>query len=86
VLLTAALAGIAGASTIEIADGIAPPEYHIVSQFSVLTDPGGFYRLPALNRVGQLELAVDDGVNPIVHMIVVPNYELAQNIVNIALN
>jgi hypothetical protein len=85
VVLTAGLAGIAGATTVEIDDGGPDPEYHIVSLFSVTTDAGGYYRLPALNRVGQLELTADDGVNPAVHNIVVPNYESAQNIADIVL-
>lgn len=86
VALSAGLAGMAGATTIEIDDGGPDPEYHTVSLFSVATDAGGFYRLPALNRVGQLELTADDGVNPAVHIVVVPNYELAQNHVDIVLN
>lgn len=86
VLLTGGLTGIAGASTIEIDDGVVAPEYHTIAEFSVITDADGFYRLPALNRVGQLELNVNDGVNPAVERVVVPNYELVQNTVDIALN
>jgi hypothetical protein len=86
VVLSSATTGIAGAVTIEIDDGGPDPEYHTVSLFSVATDAGGFYRLPALNRVGQLELTADDGVNPPVRRIVVPNYELAENLVDIVLS
>jgi hypothetical protein len=86
VVLAAGLAAIPGATIIEIDDGGPDPEYHTVSLFSVTTNADGFYRLPALNRVGQLELTADDGGNPVVHMVVVPNYESAQNIVDIVLN
>lgn len=85
-VLTAALAGIAGATTVEIDDGITPPEYHLVAQFSTTTDADGFYRLPPLNRVGQLELTADDGVSPAVRQTVIPNYELIQNTVDFSLN
>jgi hypothetical protein len=85
-VLSAALNGIAGAATIEIHDGSPEPEYHGVALFSTTTDAGGFYRLPALNRVGQLELTADDGVNPPVRRIVVPNYDLAQNLLDVVLN
>ncbi len=86
VVLSSALTGIAGATTIEIDDGGPDPEYHTVSLFSVTTDAGGFYRLPALNRVGQLELTADNGVNPPVRRIIVPDYELAENLVDIVLS
>jgi len=85
-VLTAALAGMAGATTVEIDDGVAPPEYHLVAQFSTTTDADGFYRLPPLNRVGQLELTADDGVSPAVRQTVIPNYELIQNTVDFSLN
>jgi hypothetical protein len=85
-VLTAALAGMAGATTVEIDDGMAPPEYHLVAQFSTTTDADGFYRLPPLNRVGQLELTADDGVSPAVRQTVIPNYELIQNTVDFSLN
>jgi hypothetical protein len=86
VVLSSALAGMTGAATIEIDDGGPDPEYHIVTLFSVATDSGGFYRLPALNRVGQLELTADDGVNPPVRRNVVPDYEMAENLVDIVLS
>jgi len=71
---------------VEIDDGVAPPEYHLVAQFSTTTDADGFYRLPPLNRVGQLELTADDGVAPAVRQTVIPNYELIQNTVDFSLN
>ena len=85
VVLAAGLAGLAAATTVEIDDGIAAPEYHTVSLFSVTTGADGFFRLPALNRAGQLQLTVDDGINPAVPVIVVPNYELVQSNMDIVL-
>jgi hypothetical protein len=86
VVLSSGLTGMTGAATIEIDDGSPDPEYHTVSFFSVATDPGGFYRFPALNRVGQLELTADDGVNPPVRRTVVPDYEMAENLVDFVLS
>ena len=86
VVLLSALTGMTGAATIEIDDGGPDPEYHTVTFFSVATDASGFYRLPALNRVGQMELTADDGVNPPVRRTIVPDYEMAENLVDIVLS
>jgi hypothetical protein len=46
----------AGAREIEITGGPGPDEYHRVKTFSVTSDAAGYYRLPPLSRVAQLEI------------------------------
>jgi hypothetical protein len=48
--------GLVGAHEIEITGGPAPDEYHRVKTFSVTSDAEGYYRLPPLSRVAQLEI------------------------------
>ena len=78
--LAAALNGIAGAQTVEIHGGGAPAEYHRVSLFVTTADADGFYRLPPLNRVAQVQIQADDGVSPF-EQVVAPDYAFYENIV-----
>ena len=48
--------GLVGAHEIEIIGGPGPDEYHRVKTFSVTSDAEGYYRLPPLSRVAQLEI------------------------------
>lgn len=66
--------------TIEITDGLAEPEYHAISLYSVNSDPNGFYRLPPLSRVAQAEITASraDLPDPVV-TIFSPNYDLVEN-------
>jgi len=48
--------GLVGAHEIEITGGPGPDEYHRVKTFSVTSDAEGYYRLPPLSRVAQLEI------------------------------
>ena len=48
--------GLVGADEIEITGGPRPDEYHRVKTFSVTSDAEGYYRLPPLTRVAQLEI------------------------------
>jgi hypothetical protein len=50
------LAGLAGASEVEITGPPGPDEHHTLLNFSVLSDGDGYYRLPPLSRVAQLEI------------------------------
>ncbi len=49
------------ATTVSIDDGVNPIEYHAVSYFTTKTVAGGFYRLPPLSRVAQLNLQANNG-------------------------
>ncbi len=50
------VAGLTGAQEVNISDLLGPDEYHKMMQFSVVSDADGYYRLPPLSRVAQLEL------------------------------
>lgn len=50
------LAGLAGASEIEISGPGGPVEYHKVMTFNVVSDANGYFRLPPLNRVAQFRV------------------------------
>jgi hypothetical protein len=51
-----AVSGLVAGQEVEISGGPAPDEYHSVMNFSVASDADGYYRLPPLSRVAQLEL------------------------------
>jgi hypothetical protein len=50
------VAGLAAANEVQITGGASPDEYHTVKNFSVTGDADGYYWLPPLSRVAQLEL------------------------------
>jgi hypothetical protein len=50
------LVGLATGQTVQITGAAGKDEFHEVSMFSVLSDADGFYRLPPLSRVAQLEI------------------------------
>jgi hypothetical protein len=50
------LIGLAAAQHVEITGAPGPEEYHKVMSFSVTSDPAGYYRLPPLSRVAQLQI------------------------------
>lgn len=51
------VAGLATAHEVQITGGgTSPDEYHNVQSFSVTSDTDGYYRLPPLSRVAQLEI------------------------------
>lgn len=49
------LAGLAGAREVEI-NGLPRVEHHRLMNFSVVSDADGYYRMPPLSRVAQLEI------------------------------
>jgi hypothetical protein len=66
------------ATTVSIDDGVNPIEYHAVSYFTATTVAGGFYRLPPLSRVAQLNLQANNGtLSPVLTF--VPDYAGEEN-------
>jgi hypothetical protein len=66
------------ATTVGIDDGANPIEYHAVSYFTATTVAGGFYRLPPLSRVAQLNLQANNGtLSPVLTF--VPDYGGEEN-------
>jgi hypothetical protein len=76
VLLTG-MAAIVPATVVELHGGPAA-EYHTVARFDTVTDADGFYRLPPIARVAQMEIEVDDGVHTPLTQIVAPDYALPE--------
>jgi hypothetical protein len=56
------LTSLATAQEVQISGPPGPDEYHKMMQFSVVSDADGYYRLPPLNRVAQLELHAEKTV------------------------
>jgi len=77
-LLLTAMAAIVPATVVELHGGPSPAEYHAVSRFQTVSDANGFYRLPPISRVAQLEIEVDDGVHTPLTSIVAPDYALPE--------
>lgn len=57
------IAGLAAANEAEIFGG-HPDEYHSLKRFSVTSDADGYYRLPPLSRVAQLEIHAEKIIGP----------------------
>jgi hypothetical protein len=57
-----------------------PSEYHRVSHFQTTSDTSGYFRLPPLSRVAQLEIQADDGgIHQTIRRTLVPNYDEREN-------
>jgi len=75
------------AMTVEITDGTNPAEYHQLSRFSVTSDSAGYFQLPPLSRVAQLDIQAYDGgmhpppqpTQPTVTRTFSPDYSLREN-------
>jgi len=69
------------ANVVEIVGGVGlADEYHAISRFETTSDADGYYRLPALSRVAQLEIQVDDGgLHPTILRTLIPNYDEREN-------
>jgi hypothetical protein len=85
VALANSAAGIVSGNLVEINGGTAGAEYRTASVFSVLSDVRGFYLLPLLSRVGQIELTANDGVHTPVAQTVIPEYNQSRNRVDFIL-
>jgi hypothetical protein len=57
-----ALTGLAAAQEVQIIRPPGPAEYHQLRLFSVTSDANGYYRLPPLSRIAQLELQAEKTV------------------------
>lgn len=78
------LSGLTGANEIQISGASGSDEYHRLMTFSVLSDADGYFRLPPLSRVAQLEIHAEKTIgvqlfktdpNPIFR----PDYEQREN-------
>ncbi len=55
--------------------GVAQLEHHLLERYETTCDADGFFRLPPISRVAQLEIRADDGAHPPVSQIVAPDYQ-----------
>jgi hypothetical protein len=82
-LRLASLNGLVNGAAVETDGGGAGPEYHRISLFTAISDAQGFYRLPPLSRAAQLQIDIDDHVNPVVTVRFQPQYEFDQNLLDV---
>jgi hypothetical protein len=75
------MTNLGAATVVEVSGPIgAPVEYHRVSRFATTSDADGYFRLPLLSRVAQLDLQADDGgAHPVQVRRIIPNYEEFEN-------
>lgn len=69
-------------STVEITDTSSPVEYHSRSLFSVKSDSAGYFQLPPLSRVAQLEIQADNGGGKTITQVFSPDYSLRENTID----
>ncbi len=75
------MTNLAAANVVEVSGALGDPvEFHRISRFTSISDADGYFSLPLLSRVAQLEVQVDDGgVHPTQTRILIPNYEDREN-------
>jgi hypothetical protein len=72
------------AAFVTVSDGANPDEYHAASYFDTTTDAQGFYALPPLSRVAQLNLEANIGaVPPPITVTFFPDYPQETNKVDV---
>ena len=76
----ASLNGLDPGGVVEISGGGNPAEYHALSRFTKTSDSDGYFRLPLLSRVAQLEIQADDaGAHPTITRTFSPDYSHREN-------
>ena len=78
-VLLASMTGLAGATHVEIADGVAADELQSVQLYEAVTAADGFYRLPPISRMAQIQVTANDGVNPAVDTVLRLDYMNVEN-------
>lgn len=58
-------------------------EYHLIDFYTTTTDANGYYRLPAMNRLGQLSIRASQGVLSGIAEKIVPDYNRCINLTDI---
>ena len=78
-LLMDAVAGYVSGAVLEIDDGLTEPEYQRLDMYSTTTDSQGYFRLPPLNRVGQINLRAEKAAELLDIENHVPDYKNVEN-------
>jgi hypothetical protein len=71
--------GLKTGDQVGVTGGLNPDEYHALSRFSAISDVDGYYQLPPLSRVAQLEVQALHGGQVTPLMTFRPNYGLREN-------
>ena len=79
------LGGLTSGQTARLSGGTSPEEYHLADQYRTTSDSKGYYRLPPISRVSQLEIEADDGIHAPKRLIISPDYEQAETVVDFVL-
>ena len=58
-------------------------EYHTIDFYQTTTDGNGYYRLPAMNRLGQLTISANQGLLSGSTDKIIPYYSQRNNLVDI---
>jgi hypothetical protein len=74
--------GLSASKQIRISGGTSPVEYHAASTFVAVTDSDGYYRLPPLSRVAQLEVVASKGALKS-DLTFQPDYTLRDNVLDL---
>jgi hypothetical protein len=51
-------------TAVEVTGGTAAAEYHWAAVYSITSDPDGYYRLPPVHRIAQIQLHADNAAEP----------------------
>jgi hypothetical protein len=78
-LYLANLGGLADGAEVQIHGGPSPAEYHRIRLYSATSDGDGYYRLPPLSRVAQVEIQATAGPLPPLIVQVSPDYGRREN-------
>jgi hypothetical protein len=79
------VAGLSPTQQVLISGGAAPDEYHAASMFVTTSDPDGYYRLPPLSRVVQLEIVASQGALT-ADVTFQPDYTLRENVLDLSVS
>jgi hypothetical protein len=64
-LFPSTMVGLDGTMTsVEISGGAAPPEYHWAQTYQIVSDGDGYFRMPTVHRVAQVQLHATNGAEP----------------------
>jgi hypothetical protein len=80
-VLLSGLAGLATGHQVRMSGGGGVDEYHDYMEYTTQSDVNGYYRLPPVSRVAQVEMEAYDGTHTI-KSIVSPDYQQSENLVD----
>lgn len=68
---------------IQVRSAVGADEYHLIDFYITTTDVGGYYRLPAMNRLGQLSIQASQGTLSGMAERTIPDYSLHNNLIDV---